>query len=249
VSAPLTLGAPVRAKRSSNRYCGPSAISAVTGFDTAETAALLRHISGRKFIKGSAIGHVLTAFARLGIRAESIADYLGRSARERPTLQAWAADSVYKRGTDVVLTIAGDHYELLQGDHYVCGVVGKVVPLAEAPYRRHKLAAAYRLTRTVPLPDIKKLLPKPRRKTAEEKRAQSTATLVRRLARLHGIEIEVEFGNVIVWGPTWAEGWGEENCDPFYGDHSAESWPDALKMVEEYIRLKDRKPHWFAKED
>lgn len=241
----LSIASPVRAKRGSNRYCGPSALSAVTGIDTYHTAALLRHVSGRPAIRGCAVDHMLVALHRLGLRVDMIASFSYLPSRQRPTLQAWARDSEYRRRNDVILCVAGDHYVLLQGDRYVCGISKDVVPLAEAPYRRHKLSSAFRLTRAKPQPDIKALLPKPRRKTAEEKRAASDATFARRLARAHGIEIEVEGGRIVVWGPAFLPEIDEEVCDPFYGDHTAEGWPDALKMVREYARLKETKPHWF----
>lgn len=237
----LTIASPVRKKRGSNRFCGPNALSAITGFDTLHTAALLRKVSRKRSITGVAVAHMLLALRHLGIRAEMIAAYAQVPAKQRPTLQAWAADSVYKRRDDVILCVAGHHYSLVQGDRYVCGISKAVVPLSEAPYRRHRLASAYRLELVAEsITDISDL-GTPRRKTAAEKRAASLRSRTRMLARAFDVEIEVDDGRIIVWGPEFAE----DGHDPFEGDHTAEGWVDAYQRVETYAALKRERPELF----
>ena len=53
-----------------NRYCGPAAISAITGASTDDAAYAIRCRSGQRFVKGSEDRHVLEALLESGVFAE-----------------------------------------------------------------------------------------------------------------------------------------------------------------------------------
>ena len=87
------------AKGDTNRYCGPSAISAVTGMTSGEAARLLRSVTGRTAIKGASSASVCSALARCGVRVEK-----AREHREAlPTLAAWLKYTHGNRGGKVIL--------------------------------------------------------------------------------------------------------------------------------------------------
>ena len=50
--------------RRSNRFCGAAALSALTGLDTADTAAILREVTGRARIMGTYDGQMRKALAK-----------------------------------------------------------------------------------------------------------------------------------------------------------------------------------------
>ena len=68
-------------KADKNRYCGPAVISAITGMTTGEAARLIRHVSGRKSIKGSSVWEVTRSLEMCNVdsKRESFGLALGRS--------------------------------------------------------------------------------------------------------------------------------------------------------------------------
>lgn len=73
--------------RGRNRYCGPAAVSAITGCTTDEAARLMRQRSGRRAIKGAYHYEVTAALRALGF-----------GFRRRMDLEATAAPPRGKRG-------------------------------------------------------------------------------------------------------------------------------------------------------
>jgi hypothetical protein len=132
-------------KTGGNRYCGPAVISALTGLDTGETAALLRHVTGKRSIKGTSHWSVRRALALCGI------DTLPNARGDfRPTLarwHRWAREAGLFTGDAVWLIVAGNHWQAVTARRYVCGRIGKIVSIRdERVKRRARVDAAYRVT-------------------------------------------------------------------------------------------------------
>jgi hypothetical protein len=49
-----------------NRYCGPAALSAMTGFTTDQCAAVIRMVSGKTMVKGASTGEMINAIRAMG---------------------------------------------------------------------------------------------------------------------------------------------------------------------------------------
>lgn len=127
-----------------NRYCGPSAISAVTGLTTGEAARLIRSINGKASVKGTHASELVAAFAKCNIEVSSVSCVSGES-----TLGQWLKDSRQLRGDDVYLVSAGHHWQLVQGSKFVCGITREVVSQKDRRVkRRAKVKSVYRLTAT-----------------------------------------------------------------------------------------------------
>ena len=129
-------------KGDKNRYCGPSAISAITGMNTGEAARMIRHVSGRKSVKGSADWEVREVLERCGIRSvrENFGLKLGRS--KGPTLAAWLRHTVKERTAKrVFLIVAGWHYQLVQGRRIVCGILGEPTSIRDKRVKRRARVA------------------------------------------------------------------------------------------------------------
>tara|TARA_Y100001951_G_C11258487_1_gene250957 strand:+ start:94 stop:678 length:585 start_codon:yes stop_codon:yes gene_type:complete len=109
--------------RSSNRYCGPAAISALTNKDTAETAKALRKRGFLKQVTGVSWRLLKnTLYFDYGIIIDSMLDFSKDPANKRPTLSQWLKNTVKTRSPGrVFLIIAGHHYQIITGRRYICG--------------------------------------------------------------------------------------------------------------------------------
>jgi hypothetical protein len=182
-----------------NRYCGPSVISAITGMATGEAARLIRHVGGRKAIRGSSVREVTDALAMCGIKSEyqSFGMKLGRS--KGPTLAGWLKATVKERTADrVFLIIAGWHWQLVQGRRIVCGILGSPTSVRDKRVkRRARVANVYELHSTGAIttpPEAKKAKSVDANRNYRSK-AQS-------LAKKLGMEISIErtgYGDNSYW--------------------------------------------------
>jgi hypothetical protein len=132
-------------KADRNTYCGPSAISSLTGMTTGEAARLLRATGGRRAIRGSYTSEMLRALRMCNINADCYR-HAAQSGR-RQTLAAWLKATKDARGDAAFLLAAGRHWLLVQGRRYVCGITKEVVPQKHPKVaRRAVVTEAYRLT-------------------------------------------------------------------------------------------------------
>lgn len=235
-----------RAERGHNRFCGPAALSIIAGVDTAEAASVIRHVSGKRNVTGTSHGQLLRALALLGCRAVSAAKVDPLHPKNNPTLAAWLR-SGERDGQSLYLVAAGGHWQVVQGRRYCCGLTGCVVSIRDDRVkRRARIVGVWRIEveRRVALSEV--LPAKPKRNV----QLDATRRKVHRIANLFGIEVETErcggYTSIIVWGPHWASNACEIEADPFEGDHYADNWADALKRVQTYADLKNRRPELFA---
>ena len=176
-------------KADRNRYCGPSAISIITGMTTGEAARLLRHVGGRKSIKGSYVSEVTNALAMCNIKCtyQNFGLKLGRS--KGPTLAAWLRHTVKERTAKrVFLIVAGWHYQVVQGRRIVCGILGEPVSIRHKRVkRRARVSNVYELSSlgTIQIPAEAR---KPKRDAVEA----SEYAQAKRLAKKMEIEIELD---------------------------------------------------------
>ena len=235
-----------RAAKGHNRFCGPAALSIIAGIDTAEAAAVLRFVTRKRAITGTHDWQVIKALNLLGYRVQSAARVNPLKPKDNPTLASWLK-SDERDGQGLYLIAAGNHWQVVQGRRYCCGLTKEIVSIRdEKVKRRARVTAAYRVeqSRKVALADV---LPAKAKKADPERGVRQEA---KRLAAAHGIEIEHErdaYGtNLLVWGPRWDSAFDEENIDPFYDDHYAEDWSDALERVREYVKVVTAHPEWVA---
>ena len=129
----------------SNRYCGPAALSALTGRTSDEMAALLRRVTGRRSITGTRSDEIRDALDVLGYRMAGVADYRYKGSIKAPTLSAWLRSYTRALGA-VYLICAGKHWQLVSGRRFVCGVTKEVVSIRDPRVkRRARLKYAWRI--------------------------------------------------------------------------------------------------------
>lgn len=178
-----------------NRYCGPSVISAVTGMTTGEAARLIRHVGGRKSVKGSYVSEVTRALEMCNIKStyQNFGLKLGRS--KGPTLAAWLRHTVKERTAKrVFLIVAGWHYQLVQGRRIVCGILGDPTSIRDKRVkRRARVAKVYELSLLgIAEMGIKIQIPAEARKPKRDAVVSSDYAKAKRLAKKMEIDIDLE---------------------------------------------------------
>ena len=131
-----------------NRFCGPAALSALTGKATTETAAMLRHVSGRRQITGTTTGEMADALDQFNYGILRVYDDT-RAVKERMTLTGWLrltqADRVAGR---VYLVEAGNHWMVISGRRYVDSITEDIVSIKDKQVmRRARVRAAFEIER------------------------------------------------------------------------------------------------------
>lgn len=216
------------AKGDTNRYCGPSAISAVTGITTGEAARLIRSGNHKASVQGTSNGDVTRALHRLGIGAFE-QGYAGSH-----TLASWLKHTHGARGGRVFLIAAGHHWQLVSGNRYVCGLSKDVVELTHPQVkRRARVEIVYELRTKaggIVIPaDIRKPKAKPAVGAAARAKAKALAAKI-------GVEIDrhTDLGSdyYYVSHPDLID----TPADPHDGDHYAHTWEDILDRVKDYER-------------
>lgn len=242
-----------KAARGHNRYCGPAALSIVTGIDTAQAAALIRKTSNVRSVMGTHSYQMIRAFNALGYHLTSAAKVNPNDRKSNPTLAAWLKETASTRGDNVYLIAAGHHWQIVQGRRLCCSLTQQPVPLKhDKVKRRARVTGVWKITYDPRYGKaIEDLLPSPDSFEMRHKRAEARAAAkARRLAKKHNIEIQTErcyegHVNIIVWGPDFLDDVDTEEADPYSGDHYAEDWQDALERVETYVKLIEDEPQWF----
>jgi hypothetical protein len=228
-----------RAAKGHNRFCGPAALSIITGIDTAEASAVIRFVNKKRSVTGTHDWEIIKSLNLLGYHVSSAAKLNPLTPKTNPTLAAWLK-SDERDGKTLYLVVAGNHWQVVQGRRYCCGLSSNIVSIRDAKVkRRARVTAVYRIdhARKVALAEV---LP------AKVKVKDTEATIRRKAKRLadeYGIDIETyrsyDFGeynsSIIVWGQR--DICDDEERDPFFGDHYADDWADALERVQEYVKL------------
>jgi|TARA_R110000751_G_scaffold33814_1_gene84017 hypothetical protein len=147
-----------------NRYCGPSAISALTDLTTGQAARLIRKQHGRSSIRGSYTHEVLDALRACNIKADRWRQEGVRLNRTNgPTLAAWLRLTKKDRTPGrIFLLIAGWHWQLISGRRYTCGRIRDIVSIKDKRVkRRARVCEVWELTSdNVTKPDIDVSKPK-----------------------------------------------------------------------------------------
>lgn len=208
--------------RGKNKWCGPAALSILTGENTDDCARFMRSISGQKRAMGFHTWVLCQALRKLGIVSITISRY-GVGRHVRPTFAQWRRQF---RPVDVTyLIVVGCHFAIVQGRRYVCSHVNKLVRLSQAPRQRARVTEVYALSwNGKPLKRIDPVPPKP---ADPHRQAHSKAI---KLARAEGIEIEREEDKFYIWCPRL-----ENEEDPYYGDHYVFDWGEVLERVKGYV--------------
>ena len=225
-------------KADANRYCGAAVVSAITGMTTGEAARLVRHLSGVRSVKGTTIRQIRDAFNACGVqfnRFEPVKFGMRFNRTNGVTLTGWLRGTVkYRNAERVFLVVAGQHWQLVQGRRYVCGLTNEIVSIKDKKVkRRARVSYVYELTAPdgITIPHVAK---KPKNPNSG-----ATASKARRLAKELGIEIEIDC-NHDNERSYWLGGYKDAVDYAEIGvieQHTAYSWSevvDTLQAIKDY---------------
>ena len=223
---------PVNKTKNGNQYCGPAVISSITGCTTDEAAKSIRTISGQRAVRGAATRHVLEAFSQhWGVTNKPLFDAHWRTPRNQlPTLAGWLRLNKHRRTAGrVFLIVAGNHFQLVSGRKYVCGITRDVVSIKDDKVkRRARVSEVYELIGAPKLTDAG-------RAALASKPVQSDRVVARKLARQYGINIEIDNhdpDDLMAWvdAPFLSD-----DEDPLYDNHYGFGWCEIREKVETLV--------------
>lgn len=211
-----------------NKYCGPAALSALTGLPTWKAGRCIAAISGQKTVKSVYSFHLVKAIAAAGFTIKRVKHW------DRETLGHFIDDTEYARkpGT-AYLVLSGRHYQLIEADRYVCSVSERVVRVDDPVVRRRtRIAEVHEVTGSPTKVDALDGL----RRANEAKRKRNSADR-RRVRALYAAGI-IDFDDwdykeepprIIYPGDALGE-----FDDPYEGDHTCCGWDQAREMMNRY---------------
>lgn len=155
-------------KGDKNRFCGPAAISIITGMTTGEAARLLRRVSGDTQVRGTQTWEVLRALrmCNLGFRPYHVPTETKIVTKKRSwfsrggeyqikkgelTLAGWLKETVpIRKPGRVFLVVAGtsdnQHWQVISGRRYCCGVTREIVSItSDKVKRRARVSEVYEI--------------------------------------------------------------------------------------------------------
>lgn len=222
-----------------NRWCGPAVISFISGISTDEASLLVRSQTGRRKVTGIYTAEVDRALRALGYKLSTLQTF---KKGKKPTLAGWLRDSVeIRKPGRVFLISAGNHWQLITGRRYACGIVGEIVSIkhpkvkrrarVEAVYEVHEMWDSAEQTRAT---RAHLEATKAKRKKVTNQRTAKIRK-VRNIAARHDIGIDVDDyggGSVDIFfnPPQWVWDLREEGEVDFNG--VAYDWDDALDSVQ-----------------
>jgi hypothetical protein len=142
-------------------WCGPAALSAVTGEPTSRIHDIIKKIRGNnRPVKGVTNSELVKTAFVLGYTLEPIHDYFEEWRKApcgscpiqfKPTLARFVRQRRKELHDPVVINVTG-HYVVVHGRTFVDNNVAGPVPLKKAPRRRCRVKKAFRAVRIFPGP-------------------------------------------------------------------------------------------------
>lgn len=221
-------------KQGKNKWCGPAVVSFITGLTTDEAAALYRQQNPGRRAMGMSSVAVRRMLRSCGYDTVPITRFAQDS---RPTLAQWLRDTKDMRTAGrVFLLIAGNHWQIITGYRYACGIVGEIVSVRHPKVkRRARVSEVYEVTLT---PDAAArtaevragLLAKKTRPNPQAKARRKTRAIAARL----GIDVDIErfeWGSISIYFdvPEWLRELREQGKEDF--STVAYDWEDALSCI------------------
>lgn len=229
-------------------WCGPAALSAVTGKPTSYVVQAIRQSVNpayrNKPVKGISNEILRRAGELLGCEMVKHFDYAMEHRNmfnaPRPLFQTvkWNPPTLAKFCRDhkellrheiLIINITG-HFVTVSGRSFIDNHTGKPVPLSKAPFRRARVHVAWIVRPGMKLDKVAPAPPKPVDPHAKIRRE------CRAFSEQYGISIEPHLpGEYWVYPP---DGLGTEKLDPYYDEHLAyDGWPEVYKRVLKYVSL------------
>jgi hypothetical protein len=222
-----------------NGFCGPAAVSAITGCRTEISADLMRQHYGRSAIKGSFANEIGHALRQLGFSLQlalepEISVIGGR------TYAQWCRNTARSRGRRTFLLAYGHHWAVVQGRRHFCSQRKQGCAQRLAPMRRGRVTQVFEVfpTSIGALVNVQDLL-EAKKATPVQRANQAARARAKALLRAHpDVMVNVERldggTRLDVWCSLFSE---DQTGDPFEGDHYVDDWCEALPRIQAYTKL------------
>jgi len=218
-----------------NRFCGPAAVSALTGRPVDEVVRVFHAKTPHARVKGTHLSDLVQVLFEYGltVKPHAIYDY----ADNRPTLAGWLKVSKTDRVPGrVFLLNAGHHWVVVSGRRAVCGITKTVVSVRQYPKRRARVTRVWEVKETGKprlrsMPECAQQLVETRKRTA---RISTRFSYWARKAKQAGIEVDKEDRYWMVYPPE-ALSERADWVDPYEGDHMADDTHEARERIQRYL--------------
>lgn len=210
-------------------WCGPGALATITGLPVSHVMAVLRHVTGRRTIKGVRHSDMFKAGAMLGLTflPQNVYSYVEN--HQLPTLARWTKIYQENLASAAFLVNVSQHYVTVSGRKFNDNWTKSPVALSKAPRRRARVRAAWKVVKD---PNFVPALP-PAPPAPAKPASPNYSAKARALARKHGIQIEVGDPSPDCIYVTLPEECGIK--DRHEGDHYVYDWAEALDRVKGYV--------------
>lgn len=129
-----------------NTWCGPAAISIITGLGYDEAIDLLKRVTGKRAIRGVSRNEMFRALQAIGWDCKDRWEY---TKEHRPTLAWWLRQRGDEEMDTTFLVNVTGHYVVVRGRKIADNLVMAPVWLREYPHRRKRVKVVWSM-RQVP---------------------------------------------------------------------------------------------------
>ena len=217
------------AKVNGSKYCGPTALSALTGMGTKEICRAIRKATGMGQVKGLHELHAVRFLRQFGMKV--------KPTPAGGSLAAWCSE--WACSAAVHLVIPANHYVVINGKQIVCTQFrGQIADLAQSKYLRCRVKLAWEVGGTF---DAQAFADYIRKDEDNAKAMIGGGTPKRRLnklAKTWGLDVEEDLDLAYVW-VYWSDEIIDsvfDGRDPFEGEHCFDSYQSALEAVMEALK-------------
>lgn len=219
----------VRHDNKSKQWCGPSAISAVTGRSTSDIHQCIRAVTNKKCVMGLYVWDMKKALTALGVsfRHQYHSVPAGQT---RDTFAKWLREHKSLYAHNPVILVVSNHYVTVMGNRFVDSFEPKPVSLKNAPWRRARVHE-YLVIESLGAPTW---APQPQAKK-DWKAIAARGELLRK-----GTAVGIHWDQHIAaneWFVYPPESHSTEELDPHYGDHLCIGAEERAQRVSEYLEI------------
>lgn len=218
-----------------NRFCGPAAVSAITGRPVDEVATTFRVACDRRNVMGTSAWEVREVLSHYGLSLRTVP--VPQS--PRVTFAKWLRlNKAHRTPGRVFLIAAGHHWLVTSGRRAVCGKTKVIVSVVDYPHRRAYVSDCYEVEGTVTR-RVPEVVAKVEARRKEPRLTQIAIAAARKNAAPFEIRIDRadDYWEVIPPEGVFSEEEGDgKPIDPREGDHIAWDVAEVREAVEVYIK-------------
>ena len=224
-----------------NRWCGPGAISILTGCSTDDASRLIRTVSGKRSTTRMSVSDMITVLEAFGFSLYRDEDYRHLDASKRPTLNQWFNRKQVKPW-QTFLVDAGHHFQIVQGDLYTDNIVKDLIAFEDMDRgKRRRFGTAWQLyepTEGIRMPSRIRGRAVVLGSHLKQQAAQTASVSRKARALARELDVSIDLDDWRDYGQIWiyvASSFEEKHGDPWEDGegHVRHSWNEVIDSLEE----------------